>query len=190
MSRRGENGHMKRWWAVLFASLAGLTFTSVQIVERIAILRSPDLSLACDINAVMSCSNVLEAWQSSVVFGIPNALLGAIMFTILGTSAVGALVGAQPPRGYVRALWGLSLFFAGFATWFMMQTAFVIGALCLWCIGITTAIGVIGATLTHIAGDRGDLGVVGRSVTQSGLSWWIWAGWWVAVAGLLAVGLT
>jgi uncharacterized membrane protein len=180
---------MKQWWVILLAALAGVTFTSVQIVERIATLRNPDLSLACDINAVMSCSNVLEAWQSSVIFGIPNALLGTIMFTILGTSAAAVLLGTVPTRAFLRGLWGLALFFAAFATWFMMQTAFVIGALCLWCIGITTAIGLIGATLTHIAGIRGDLGGVGRTITYSGLAWFIWAGWWVAVAGLLAVGL-
>ena len=48
-------------------------------------------------------------------------------------------------------LWGLAVFFALFATWFMFQTAFSIGSLCLWCTGIVTMVLAICATLTRIA---------------------------------------
>lgn len=176
-----------RWWTVVIASLAGVAFTGTQIVERITTLRDPDASLVCDVNAVLSCSNVLNAWQSSVIFGIPNAFIGAVMFAILGTSGALMLLGNELNQRTLRALAGLAVFFVAFATWFMMQTAFVIGALCLWCIAITTAIGVIAAVMTITAGQ---FGRVGSILVRSGVLLWVWVGWWVVVAALVAIGLS
>jgi uncharacterized membrane protein len=99
-------------------------------------------------------------------------------------------MGNELNRLTLRLLAGLSIFFAAFATWFMLQTAFVIGALCLWCTVITTAIGIIAAILTVTAGLRGDLGNVGSTLARTGLTLWLWIGWWVAVAALVVIGLT
>jgi len=180
----------RRWVVLVVAAIAGVAFTGTQIVERISTLRDPNASLICDVNAVLSCSNVLDAWQSSVIFGIPNAFIGAVMFTVLGTAGAFVLMGNELNRLTLRLLAGLSIFFAAFATWFMLQTAFVIGALCLWCTVITTAIGIIAAILTVTAGLRGDLGNVGSTLARTGLTLWLWIGWWVAVAALVVIGLT
>jgi uncharacterized membrane protein len=177
---------MTRWWVILIAAIAGIGFTGLQIIERITTLRDPSTSLACDINAVLSCSNVLAAWQSSVMFGIPNAFLGAVMFTVLGTVSSLRLLGTVLTPQVVVGAAGISLFFAAFATWFMLQTAFVIGALCLWCIAITTSIGVIGAIFTATAAAQTRLAILSRS----GLIWTLWGGWWILVMGLVAIGLT
>jgi uncharacterized membrane protein len=180
---------VKRWWLALVAAVAGVGFTGTQIVERITTLRDPSTSLVCDVNAVLSCSNVLAAWQSSVIVGIPNAFIGAVMFTVLGTMA-GIFLLTKSPQPVV--LWigaGLSTFFAAFATWFMMQTAFVIGALCLWCIAITTSIGIIAAVFTASAAETSTQGFA-RVLTQSRLLPWMWIAWWIVVAALVAIGLT
>lgn len=179
-----------RWVAVLVAALLGIVFTGIQIVERIGTLKDPDMSLVCDVNAVLSCSNVLEAWQSSVILGVPNAFIGAVMFAVLGTAGAVLLSGTEVNRGTMRALTGLAVFFAAFATWFMMQTAFVIGALCLWCIAITTAIGVIGAVMSMTAAQQAYLGRPGVVLARSGVLLWIWIGWWIALAGLMVIGLS
>src|SRR6478752_8393728 len=75
------------WALALFAALTGLVFTTIQIMERIAILQDPFTRLACDVNSTLSCSQVLTAWQSSVL-GPPNAFVGAAMFAILGSAAL------------------------------------------------------------------------------------------------------
>jgi uncharacterized membrane protein len=180
---------IKGWLIVLLAALGGIAFTGTQIVERITILQDPTAVLACDVNATLSCSNVLEAWQSSVIFGVPNAFIGAVMFTIFASAAIAGLLKSRLSLTYLRLLWGLIVFFAMFATWFMLQTAFVINALCLWCIGITTAVGFIGAALTWLAGTEGALRKAGTTAARTGLWWVIWLGWWVLLAGLLWVGL-
>ena len=181
------------WWSILFAGLIGTALTTVQILEKIAILKDPATDLACDVNSVLSCSNVLMAWQSSVL-GPPNALIGAIMFTILWSAALGRVLGTAPSARHHALLWGLAVFFLCFATWFMAETAFSIGALCLWCIGITTMVIVICAGLTRIAVQdqafgRGGFGRMMTTAVHSGLDIMIWIAWWVVIAAMLVIGL-
>ena len=181
------------WWIVLLAGLGGTALTTVQIMEKVAILKDPATHLACDVNSVLSCSNVLLSWQASVL-GPPNALIGAIMFTLLWSAALGRLLGSTLGTRHLALLWGLAVFFLCFATWFMEQTAFSIGALCLWCIGITTMVVVICACLTRLgvregAFGRGGFGRWMVTVTHSGLDIIIWVGWWLVIAAMLVIGL-
>jgi uncharacterized membrane protein len=192
-AQRGTPADRRAWWVVLVAAAAGLAFTTVQIMEKITILKDPAAGLVCDISTTVSCTNVLNAWQSSVL-GPPNALIGAIMFAILGSAALGGALGGRPARSYLLVLWGLAVFFALFATWFMFQTAFIIGSLCLWCTGIVTAVLAICATLTRIAhrahafGSGAFAGLM-DTVVKSSLDLIIWGGWWAGIAAMLAVGL-
>ena len=177
------------WATGLVASAAGVAFTGIQIVERIAILKDPATVLSCDVNSVISCSNVLSAWQSSVIVGIPNAFIGAVMFSLFLATCLSGLLGSTLSRPYLRTILGLVVFFAAFATWFMLETGFVIGALCLWCTGIITAVAVVGASVTRImavtAADGGRLATLRRS----GLDVILWAAWWVLLLALVAIGL-
>ena len=181
--------HRTAWLVVALASAAGLVFTAIQIVERIAILKDPASSLLCDVNGVVSCSTVLGAWQSSVILGIPNAFIGAVMFGMFLATGLAGLLGTAFPRAFLLTVLGLVVFFAAFATWFMIQTAFVIGALCLWCVGIVTAVALIGAALTHTSATAAPPGSRLALLDRAGISALVWLGWWVAVLGLVAVGL-
>lgn len=181
------------WSVVLVASATGIALTTAQILERISMLRTPGSSLVCDIGPAVSCTEVLGAWQSSVL-GPPNAWVGGLMFAILGSGALAAVTGSRLSRGFALTLWGLAAFFLCFATWFMRETAFDIGSLCLWCVGITTAVVVICAALTRVARAARALGD-GRAsrvldtLVRTRLDLVLWAGWWAVVAGLVAVGL-
>ncbi|HEY5186622.1 MAG TPA: vitamin K epoxide reductase family protein [Actinomycetes bacterium] len=182
------------WWAaVLVAGLAGVVFTGIQIVEKIAISDQPSTVLSCDINSVVSCSSVLTAWQSSVL-GPPNALVGAVLFALLASGGLAGVLGSRASRSYLLTLWGLAVFFLGFASWFMYQTAFRIGALCIWCTGIVTAVVVISAALTRLNHRRRTLGEgsAGRAldlVVHSNGDLIVWAGWWIVLAVLVWAGL-
>ena len=187
-------GNGRALWAVaVVAALAGVAFTTMQILEKVAILTDPATSLLCDVNSVISCTNVLNAWQSSVL-GPPNALIGAIMFALLGSGALAGLLGSRHSHAYLITLWGLAVFFLCFASWFMFETAFSIVSLCLWCTGIVTAVLVICACLTRLA-DRasafgtGGAGNVLRAVVHTRLDLVIWVLWWLAIAALLWIGL-
>lgn len=182
------------WWAVVLgAALMGLGFTTIQIMEKITILKNPDANLVCNLSARVSCTDVLNAWQSSVL-GPPNALIGAIMFAIFTSAALGGFLDSRYAGSYLVTLWGLAVFFLSFATWFMYETAFSIGSLCPWCVGITTAVVGICVALTRIAHHAGAFGetglgrLVGRAVT-SRLDLAFWAGWWLLIAAFLFVGI-
>jgi uncharacterized membrane protein len=95
------------WTTILLAGLAGLGFTGTQIMEKLAILKDPTTTLVCDVNGGLSCTDVLLSWQASVL-GPPNALIGAVMFTILWGAAMGALLGSRIARWHVVVLWGLA----------------------------------------------------------------------------------
>lgn len=181
------------WAVVLGAGLAGLAFTTVQVIEKITILTDPGATLVCDVNATISCTDVLNAWQSSVL-GPPNSLIGAVMFTAFLSAAAAGLMGSRLSRSYLAALWGLAVFFLGFATWFMYETAFSIERLCPWCIGITSAVVAICAALTRIAHREGAFGqtglgtIVTRGVRRN-LDLVVWAVWWLAIGAFLVIGL-
>ena len=181
------------WALSLLAALTGLAFTTIQIMEKVAILQDPFTRLACDVNSTLSCSQVLTAWQSSVL-GPPNAFVGAAMFAILGSAALSGLLASTLSRAYLATLWGLAVFFLAFASWFMYETAFGIRALCLWCIGVTTAVVVLCATLTRLA-DRGNalgqnwFGRATATAVHRQLDLAVWGGWWLGVAALLLIGL-
>lgn len=182
-----------RWGVVLVAAAVGLIITTALVVQKVALLEDPAARLLWDFTDTMSCTAVLSAPQSSV-FGPPNGVLGVAVFAILASAALGGVLGGRPGRSYVLAMWVLALIFAAFATWFTFQSAFVIGAWCLWCTGIVTVVLTICAALTRIAshagawGDGGFGAAIARAVGAR-VDLALWIGWWLVIAGTLALGL-
>ncbi|HSX00422.1 MAG TPA: vitamin K epoxide reductase family protein [Patescibacteria group bacterium] len=111
----------------------GLAAAFTQSVEKITLLKQAGTALSCDLNSVFSCSTVLSAWQSSV-FGFPNSLMCLILFTIFSTVALVGFSGGALTQGFRRTIQGLSLGTLGFALWFLEQSIYSIGSLCILCI--------------------------------------------------------
>ena len=182
-----------RWLVVLVAAALGLLFTVALVQQKLALVADPEGSLLWDISSRASCTTVLNAWQSSA-FGLPNGVLGVAVFAIFASAALGGALDGRPSRTYLLALWGLALVFAIFATWFTFQSAFVIGAWCLWCTGIVTVVLTICAALTRIATNarawgNGRIGRVMAAAVAARGDIAVWVGWWLVIAGMLAVGL-
>lgn len=113
--------------------IIGILAAFLQTTEKIALLKSKDAILMCDVNSVFSCTNVLNAWQSSV-FGFPNSLMCMVLFTIFTSIALVGASGAILPRKLRLSIQGLSLLTLLFALWFLTQSMYVINALCILCI--------------------------------------------------------
>ena len=111
----------------------GMIAAFLQTTEKIALLKNKDAILACDLNSVFSCTNVLNAWQSSV-FGFPNSLMCMALFTVFASIALAGVSGGTLPRRLRLGIQGLSLFTLAFALWFLTQSIYVINALCILCI--------------------------------------------------------
>lgn len=113
--------------------LMGMTAAFLQATEKIQLLQNKEAVLSCDLNSVFSCSNVLNAWQSSV-FGFPNSFMCLVLFTIFTMTGLVGLSGGVLPRKLRLAVQALSLFTLGFALWFLAESIYVINALCILCI--------------------------------------------------------
>jgi uncharacterized membrane protein len=186
-------GPVSRWWyVVLVGGVLGIVSTVWQTVERISYAAGGDASV-CDISAVLSCSNVYSHWQSSAL-GVPNSLIGLPVFAFLTSVAVSGLLGSQLSRATLGASWGLAIFMTGFIVWYLAQTAFDIGSLCLFCTACMVNITLVVVGLTRVVDEEAVLGAgpAGRRLHTLVDSWAdlaIWAGLSMAVAAMLFVGL-
>jgi len=120
------------WWVVAVSSFAGLAASFIQTIERINFAKNPEVPLQCDLSPIFSCSNVFNAWQSSV-FGFPNSLMCIVFFSVTaGLALVGATGGAINKKlRYI--LHFFALFFLGFGAWYLWQSTYRIGYICIFC---------------------------------------------------------
>jgi uncharacterized membrane protein len=146
------------WYVlVLLAGAVGMVSAGWQLVERIAFADNADAGSVCDFNAILSCSSVFGQWQSSAL-GVPNTLVSLPVFAALAATAVAGILGSRFARPYLAGLLGLSLFMAAFATWYSYQTAFEMGAMCLFCTIGSAAVLTAGIGVTRVAAAERALG--------------------------------
>lgn len=117
---------------VAAGGLVGLVASFLETLEYQTLLKDAHAALTCNLNSVLSCGRVLEAWQSKV-FGFPNSMLCIILFTAVTSVALVGLTGGQVETKLRIWLQGFTLFFLGFGTWFMWESTFRIRALCILC---------------------------------------------------------
>jgi uncharacterized membrane protein len=119
-------------WILVVCGLIGLVAAIELIIQKISVLSDPDFVPNCDINPVLSCGSVINTEQASL-FGFPNPVLGVIGFTVVIMFGALLFAGVELPR----SMWlGLNIgALAGmvFVVWLVIQSLYVIGALCPWC---------------------------------------------------------
>jgi uncharacterized membrane protein len=119
-------------WILVLLGPVGL-FGSVELlIQKINLLANPDYVLNCDINPVLSCGSVIITDQASA-FGFPNPILGVIGFTAVIAFGVFLLVNFEPPNWMWIALQLGATLAMAFVIWLFIQSLYVIGALCPWC---------------------------------------------------------
>lgn len=185
---------MRWFWTIAVAAVAGMAATITQIVDRIALAEDPKASFVCDLNGTFSCGNVLTAWQSSVFGPIPNAVIGLSVFVAMLTTSVGVLLGAT----LSRKAWGVATFFAAFmaafVVWFLAQTTFSIGNVCLYCLVIAASVLVINLSCWRAGLQLGFLDDGNKLLTTAGrlvrgnTDLVIWGGLAVIVAAMMVAG--
>jgi uncharacterized membrane protein len=119
-------------WILVVCGLIGLVAAIELIIQKISVLSDPDFVSNCDINPVLSCGSVINTEQASL-FGFPNPVLGVIGFTVVIMFGALLFTGLELPRSMwlglnIGALAGMS-----FVVWLVIQSLYVIGALCPWC---------------------------------------------------------
>lgn len=134
---------------MLGAALLALTAAFVLSLEKIHLLQQPDAVLSCSFNLVLNCSTVMQSWQSTVFFGIPNMLIGVMAFPVIITVAVAGLWGVKFPRTFLLATNIGVLLGTIFAYWLFFSSVYDIQVLCPWCLLVTFACTLMLAAITH-----------------------------------------
>lgn len=117
---------------LLVGGLVGLAAAFVLAVEKFLLLTNPLYVPTCSINATFSCGSVMTSPQAEA-FGFPNPLLGLVGFTVVAATGAALLAGAQLAGWYWAGLQIGATIGAVFVHWLIIQSAFVIGALCPYC---------------------------------------------------------
>lgn len=160
----------------------GLAASFLQMLEKIELLKHPDAVLTCNLNSVFSCTNVLNAWQSSV-FGFPNSLMCVVFFTFFMAVGLVGLTGGTAVRSLRLVTQALALFMLAFGLWFLWQSTYRIHALCVYCIFCFAGLLMINATWLRVNAAEWHLS---KRVIKNGMD--IFA--WIVLALAIAFAMT
>ena len=134
---------------MLVSACLSLVASFVLSTNAVRLAANPQYPLPCDINDVVSCGTVAQSWQAAL-FGFPNAFLGLVAEPVVITIAIAALAKVRFPRGFMFAAQIVYTIGFLFAYWLYFQAAFVIKALCPWCLLVTLSTTLVFASLTHV----------------------------------------
>jgi len=179
---------------LLVAGVLGAFGTFVQTLEKMNVLENPGQALWCDRGSALSCTSVLKAWQSSAL-GVPNSMIGLVVFTMFATAGLVLVLGSRVTVPVLGVLQFFALFMLGFTLWYLWQTTFVIGSLCVYCILNGSAVVLANVAVPRLLVGAGRLqgegakGFVRRAV-EDRADTWFWLAVWAGVAVTIWVVLS
>lgn len=119
------------WFLVIAGGIAWIaSFTLV--LERLALYRDPNATVSCDVNAWISCGDVMKTPEAAIL-GFPNPFIGVVAFAIVVTVGMVLLAGAQLANWFwIGMQVGIT---AGMAlvSWFWFTALFTLSILCPYC---------------------------------------------------------
>ncbi|MBB6345883.1 putative membrane protein [Nonomuraea muscovyensis] len=119
-------------WVLLAGGAIGLLAAFVLGVEKIALLKDPAYEPSCSINPVLACGSIMRTPQAELL-GFPNPLLGIAGFAIVTTVGAALLAGATFGRWFWLGLQTGVTAGVVFVHWLALQSLYIIGALCPYC---------------------------------------------------------
>ena len=123
---------------LIIGGAIGWLASTALLIERVRALQNPQEALACDISPFVSCGALFDRWQASLL-GFPNPVIGVAGFVAPIVVGLALLAGARFAPWFWRIV-VLGLFGAwAFVTWLFVQSAFVIGVLCPYCLVVWAA---------------------------------------------------
>lgn len=177
------------WWVLVTGSIVGLAASFIQTIERINYAKNPVIPLQCDLNAIFSCSNVFDAWQSSV-FGFSNSLMCIVFFALTAGVAFAGASGSLINRKLRYILHFFAAFFLGFGAWYLWQSTYRIGYICILCLICYSA--VIAMNWAWLRLNARDLFTSKasskrwKSIEAQGADSFVWILWAIFIAGMIA----
>lgn len=148
--KRLHKGNIITGWAFLILGIIGVILSAILNTEKMRLLADSQHVLSCSFNEEFSCGNVMTSSQSEV-FGFPNMIIGLVGFGIVAAIGAGILAGAQYKQWFWLATFSGMLFAVTFSLWLMYSAVYIIGYLCIYCMGVwAVSIFLFTNTLSHI----------------------------------------
>jgi uncharacterized membrane protein len=153
---------------VLTITGAGGVFASLMLsIEEFLHLKNPSQQLACDLNPLIGCGNILDTWQGHVLLGIPNQFLGLAAFSALTTLGVLLLARIKFPRWIWQGLQAGMVGGVIFVLWFMFESLFVLKHLCPYCM-LTWTVTLAAAWYTTVYNIHSGIITLPKKLKQAG----------------------
>jgi uncharacterized membrane protein len=118
---------------VLITAFLGLIAAFVLSVEAVELLKNPSAQFSCSINAIINCATVGKTSYASLL-GFPNSFIGMIGEPVFITVAIAGLYRVKLPRQFMFAIQAMAVFSLVYAFFLFHISAFIIQALCPWCL--------------------------------------------------------
>lgn len=119
-------------WLLLIGGVIALIASVMLSIEVFDRLKDPSFVPVCNLNPILSCTNVADSNQAHL-FGFPNYFIGIAGYAAVAAIGAAMLAGARFARWFWRLTEAGLLFAVGFVTWLQFQTLYRIGALCIFC---------------------------------------------------------
>ena len=129
-------------WALTVGGLLGLWAATILTIDKISLLQDKidgkTTQLACNLNAFVSCSSVMDSDQAHV-FGFANSIFGVAAFAVVLILGVLMVARVELPEFVWVGLQAGVVFGIGFVTWLQYQSIYDIGKLCPYCMVVWAA---------------------------------------------------
>lgn len=119
-------------YILIVCGLVGLLVSFLLTIDTMRLTENPNLDLPCNINPFISCTSVINSPQGEV-FGFANPLLGIAGFSFVLAVGMMLLSGVEPSRRFWKFFTGGIITATVLIHWFIYQSIFVLGSLCLYC---------------------------------------------------------
>jgi uncharacterized membrane protein len=135
-----ENSRLARYlpWLLLIGGAIALIASVMLSVEVFDRLKNPSYVPVCNLNPILSCTNVADSNQAHA-FGFPNYFIGIAGYAAVAAIGTAMLAGALFKRWFWRLVQAGLTFAVIFLTWLQFQTLYRIGALCIFCMIVWAA---------------------------------------------------
>lgn len=168
---RGENHERPLAIGLVVGGLVGLVASAVLLIERIRLAEDSGYVPTCSINPVLSCGNVMESAQASLL-GFPNPVIGVAAFPVVIATGAALLAGARLARWYWAGLQAGVTVAMVFVAWLVFQSLYRIGALCPYCMVVWAVVIPVFWYVTARNAAAGVLGAPPGGRLASGLQDW------------------
>jgi len=125
-------------WLMLVAGAIATLASVMLAIEVFDRLKDPSFIPVCNLNPILSCTNVADSAQAHA-FGFPNYFIGIAGYAAVTAIGAAILAGGRFKRWFWQLVEAGLLLAVAFLTWLQFQTLYRIGALCIFCMIVWAA---------------------------------------------------